>query len=405
MPEINQRLSAEEIAALEERYLFRTYSRTPLYIASGSGAVVYDLNGKSYIDMLAGIAVNALGYNHPRIVRVLREQAGQCIHVSNLFYHPWQGLLARRLAELSGLSRVFFANSGAEAVEAALKLARAWAKLNLPEDRAVRKSRVVAIEGSFHGRTYGALSATSTEKYRRPFAPLLEGFSFARANDIRDLEEKVNEETCAVIIEPIQGESGVRPMSGEFLGAARRLCDRYNALLIFDEIQCGLGRTGRYFSFQKYHLLPDLVTIAKPLAGGLPLSALIGAEKVAAAFSPGLHGTTFGGGPLACRVALEFLSVLEEENMLERVARNGDYLLSGLRELARSSKLIKEVRGEGLIIGVELEREGKPIVAALLEAGFITNCVHETTIRLLPPYVIERRQIDAFLDAFKKVLK
>lgn len=392
--------SKEEIISLEKTYLFNTYPRLPLFIERGSGVTVWDINGKSYTDMLGGIAVNALGYAHPRIIRAIREQIECCIHGSNLFYHPYQGQLAKKLVDISGLAKVFFTNSGTEAVEAAFKIAHAYAKQKGHPD----KYEIVALENSFHGRTAGALAATASEKYRKPFEPLLPGVRFAKPNHADDLAAKIDENTCAVIIEPIQGEAGVYPINGDYLRRARELCDRYDALLIFDEIQCGLGRTGRYFHFQKFNIKPDLLTVAKSLAAGLPLGAMLGSEKVANVFAHGDHGTTFGGGPLACRVALEFLSVIEEEGLLEHVAQMGTYLHNKLTGLKEKFAGIREVRGEGLMIGVQFTDSCKPLVEKLLQAGFITNCTHENVIRLLPPFIVQKQHIDAFVSALETIL-
>jgi predicted acetylornithine/succinylornithine family transaminase len=392
--------AAEKIALLESTYLFNTYKRSPLFIRRGRGVTVWDVRGKSYIDMLGGIAVNALGYGHPRILKVMRRQMASGVHFSNLFYHPYQGELAKKLVEISGLARAFFTNSGTEAVEAAFKIARAYAA----RKGYTGKFEIVALENSFHGRTLGALSATGTEKYRKPFEPLIPGIVLVRPNCIEDLEAAISERTCAVIIEPIQGEGGVVPMQGAYMQAARVFCDRRDALLIFDEIQCGLGRTGRYFQFQKFGLEPDLLTIAKPLAAGLPLGAVLGAEKVAQALAPGDHGTTFGGGPLACRVAMEFLAVLEEENLLPHVTAMGEYLRQKLLALQGKFDGLRQVRGEGLMIGIEFASNVKPLAERLLEAGFITNVVHDKIMRLLPPYIIEKQHIDAFISAFEKIL-
>lgn len=392
--------ATERVAQREAQYLFSTYKRSPLFIKDGKGMIVRDVQGRTYIDMLGGIAVNALGYNHPRIVKALRQQAGRVIHTCNLFYHPYQGLLAERLVKRSGLARAFFTNSGTEAVEAAFKVAHAYAKKKGRDD----KFEIVAVENSFHGRTTGALAATGTDRYRKPFEPLLPGVVFTPANDAAALQVCVSEHTSAIIMETIQGESGIYPMAGEFVQAARALCDRYDALLILDEIQCGLGRTGRYFCFQKFGVQPDLVTLAKPLAAGLPLGALLGGERVAHVLEPGEHGTTFGGGPLACRVALEFLDVLEEENLLDHVTRMGAYFRERLDAMRDRLPGLVDVRGDGLMIGIEFEGRGKALAERLLEAGFIVNPIQDRILRLLPPYIIEPTHIDQFVEALATVV-
>src|SRR5438270_9205807 len=297
--------SFEQISELEQRYLLPTYSRYPLAIARGKGAFVYDLEGRRYLDLIGGLGVNALGHAHPRIVRAIREQAARAIHVSNLYYNEYQGRLAEKLCQLSGLDRAFFSNSGTEAMESALELARA-AGHNSGGDG---KCKVVALAGSFHGRTFGALSMTGQDKYRAGFEPMLGGVEFVALNDVAGLKAAVDGNTCAIVLEPIQGEGGVRECSREFLQAARDAADQHQAALIFDEIQCGLGRTGTLFAYQHFGVMPDIVAIAKPLAAGIPLGAFLLREQFASALTTGKHGTPFGRGPLACRTALEYLAV------------------------------------------------------------------------------------------------
>jgi acetylornithine/N-succinyldiaminopimelate aminotransferase len=394
------RLQPDQIRALEDQYLFPTYRRSDLFVSHGLGAAVFDLNGRRYLDMLSGIAVCSLGYNHPRLARVLVEQGQRMIHCSNLFYHPFQGELARRLAELSGMARVFFTNSGTEAIEGALKIARAYARSQGNED----KPLILAMKNSFHGRTFGALSITAQEKYQAPFRPLVPDVQIIDEFTPAALESAFSGRVCAFVCEPIQGEAGVVPMPVEFLQAARRLCDRYDALLVLDEIQCGMGRTGKYFAFENSGIRPDLMTLAKSLAAGYPLGAILGNARVAASLKPGEHGTTFGGGPLACRLALEVLDVIAEEGLLARVEQLGGYLIDRLRALGSSHGTIGEVRGAGLMIGVELGAAARQTVERLLERGFICNVAHETTLRLLPPFVITREEIDEFLAALDAVL-
>ena len=315
-------MNLKQIVDLESKVLLANYKKYPLFVDKGRKCVVYDHAGKRYVDLLAGIAVNALGYNHPRITNILRKQIKKSIHVSNLFYHPYQALLAQKLVELSGLQKVFFCNSGTEAVEAAFKLARGYSYKNgLGEG----KFEILTLDNAFHGRTYGALSATASDKYRKPFAPLVPGFQFVRFNDVDDLKAKFNEKVCGIILEPLQGEGGIHACSEEFLKTARQLCDQYQALLILDEIQCGIGRTGRYFYYEKFDVHPDILTLAKPLGLGLPLGAVVTTDRIAPTFGPGDHGTTFGGGPLSCRVGFEFLKVMQEEGMLEKIRELGDY--------------------------------------------------------------------------------
>jgi len=389
------------VKELESKYLLGTYSRYELLADRGTGAYLIDKSNKRYLDLLAGIAVNALGYNHPRIKQVLRKQIKRPLHVSNLIYHEYQGRLAEKLCKISGLDRAFFTNSGTESIEGCLKFARAFAR---------PKFRVLSLDQSFHGRTFGALSATGQKQYREQFEPLVPGFEFVNFDDAEDLERKLTDDVCAVLIETIQGEGGIRPISEQFYRAARDLTAKKGALLIMDEIQCGLGRTGQWFAYHRFAppedkaLQPDMVALAKPLGLGIPLGAVILNEKVAAAIQAGQHGTTFGGGPLACRASLEYFHTLEDENLLERVRAVGGYFkqrLEGLKDLP----VVKEVRGEGLMLAVELSIPGKEIVKQLLQQGFILNCTHDTVLRMLPPFIITEKQIDKFMRALKPVLE
>ena len=319
---------------LAGRYLMNTYRRPPIVFVRGRGCYLYDHRGRKYLDFLGGLAVNALGYAHPRLTRVMRREAGRAVHVSNLFHHPYQGPLARKLAEWSGLDRVFFTNSGTEAIEGALKLAR----LAAHQRRTEGKTRILALENSFHGRTIGALSITHPAKYREPFGPLLAGVEFVRFNDVADLEAKFDDSVCAIVIEPIQGEGGIYPISTAFWTRARELSSHYGAALIADEIQSGLGRTGRAFAYQRHGSLPDIVVVAKPLAGGLPLGAILARESFAECLSPGLHGSTFGGGPLACAVALEFLSTVEDERPAGKYSRSRRAIALGTNPPGRGGR-------------------------------------------------------------------
>lgn len=396
-------ISPRKIRALESRYLMNTYRRPPIVFTHGSGCWLYDATGREYLDFLAGIGVNALGHAHPRLVDVIRQQAARAIHVSNLFHNPYQGPLAKKLAEWSGLDRVFFTNSGTEAIDGALKLARACARANMSNGPS-RKTRILALENSFHGRTFGALSVTHAAKYREPFMPLVPGVDFIRFNDVSDLEAKFDETVCAILLETIQGEAGIFPVSEAFWSRARALADQFSAALIADEVQCGLGRTGGRFAYQKFNSLPDIVTVAKPLAGGLPLGAIIASEKFASAFSPGMHGTTFGGGPLVCAVALEFLATMEEDGLLENIRKRGAELRAGLEKLSGRFHFIRAIRGEGLMLGVELAHDGAPHVETALRRGLLINCTHERILRLLPPFVIQASDVEEFLEKFEAAL-
>lgn len=394
-------LKAEEIQALEEKYLFPTYKRAELFCSYGTGVHVYDLSGKRYLDFLSGISVNSLGYNHPRLVRAFLEQGQRMIHSSNLFYNPYQGLLAKKLAELSGMSKVFFTNSGTEAMEAALKIARAYGNSKNPD----QKSEILTLKNSFHGRTFGALSITTQEKYQAPFRPLVPDIRIVEEFTVEALEKAFSERVCALVLEPIQGEGGVFPLPDDFMHAARELCDRYDALLIADEIQCGLGRTGKYFGFEHYGIQPDVITLAKSLAAGYPLGAMLGNERVAGSLKAGDHGTTFGGGPLACRLALEVLSVIEDEGLVAKAKESGDYLFRGLEDLATKHPCMREIRGKGLMIGVELGTMAKDAVSRLLGKGVIANAAHETVLRILPPLIIASKDSDEFLAVLDEVLR
>ena len=395
----------EQIAELERRYLLGTYNRYPIALTRGKGVFLYDLEGRRYLDFVAGLGVNALGHAHPRIVKTIREQAGKLIHVSNLYYHEYQGALAEKLCTLLGSSfgnaRAFFSNSGTEAIEGSIKLAR------LAGHRAggEGKSRLVALQGSYHGRTFGALSLTGQEKHRKGFEPMLEEVTFVAQNDIEGLRGAVSDNTCAIVLEPIFGEGGIYECSVEFLQECRAAADRHKAALIFDEIQCGLGRTGTMFAFQSFGVTPDIVAIAKPIAAGLPLGAFLAKEEFANAISPGQHGTTFGGGPLACRVALEFLAIVEEEKLLDNVNRVGTYLQQELKTIVEKSAAAIEVRGRGFIQGINLEIPARPIVDAALAEGVLFNSTQDTVVRFLPPYLLEEKHVDKGIRVLKKLLK
>jgi acetylornithine/N-succinyldiaminopimelate aminotransferase len=391
---------ASAAAAPESKtHLMNTYRRPEQVFVRGRGCHLYDASGRRYLDFLTGIGVNALGYLHPRLVRVMKREAGRTVHVSNLYHHPFQEPLAAKLAAWSGHDRVFFTNSGSESIDGALKLARARAR-----KIGDRKTRILALENSFHGRTFGALSVTATPEYRQPFEPLVPGVDFVHFDDATDLEAKFGDDVCAIVIEPIQGEGGIHPVSEAFWQRARELATRHGALLIADEIQSGLGRTGRAFAFQRFEEKPDVVTVAKPLAGGLPLGAFLASEEAAAAFVPGMHGSTFGGGPLACAAALEFLTTIEEEHLLENVRRRGAEIREGLQLLGSRAGLVREVRGEGLMLAMELEVEGASYVDRARERGLLINCTHKRTLRFLPPFILGDRDVEEFLKKMKRVL-
>lgn len=387
----------------EADLLLPTYERNPVLFTHGSGVYLWDSNGKKYLDFLSGIGVNALGHRHPAIQKVISIQAGKLIHVSNLFFHEYQAELAKRLTKISGFDKAFFCNSGTEAWEGALKLARVYAR-SQSRNGHQPKWRILALDNSFHGRTFGSLATTGQAKYRAPFAPLMPGVGFVRLNDVADLKRQFDGSVCAVCLETIQGEGGIHPLSPEFLETARTLTKKHGALLILDEIQCGLGRTGRYFAYQHYGIQPDIVTVAKPLAAGLPLGAILTTNQVASSIHPGMHGTTFGGGPLSCAVAIEFLK--QTDRLLGNVRQMGAYFRRELDGLAKKHASVAEVRGLGLMLALDLKSAdlAKAVVRQLLDNGIIINRTHETVLRFLPPYIIEKKHVDEVIRALDQAL-
>jgi acetylornithine/N-succinyldiaminopimelate aminotransferase len=392
--------SLEEIMALEQSYLLQNYARYPLALHRGKGCYVYDTGGKRYLDLISGIGVNSLGHAHPRITKVIRQQAALLLHTSNLYYHEYQGRLAERLAKVSGLTRSFFCNSGTEAMEGALKMFRAHGN-SISSD----KHEVVSLEGSFHGRTLGALSITGQPKYRKDFEPLLPGTRFVPRNDCEALEATVNDNTAGIALEFIQGEGGIYPISERFIRKARELADKHDALLVFDEIQCGVGRPGTYFTYQLLDpvVMPDVVIAAKPIACGIPLGVIIANEKAAATIKSGMHGSTYGGGPLACRVALEFFDVLEE--LLPSINAIGSYFRMRLTGLMQQFPFLKEIRGQGLMIGLELTFPCKQLVLDGIKRGLLFNCTHETVLRFLPPYILAEQDVDRAITILTRIFK
>jgi acetylornithine aminotransferase/acetylornithine/N-succinyldiaminopimelate aminotransferase len=397
------RMSLASVMKSEEKLLLPTYDRHKILFEKGRGLYLWDSEGNKYLDFLSGIGVNALGHGHPRIQAALKKQAGKLIHVSNLFFHEYQAELAQKLTKISGLDRAFFCNSGTEAWEGALKLARAYARTQNNNGHKA-KWRLLALEGSFHGRTFGSLATTGQKKYRQPFAPLMPGVGFVGFDDVDDLKRQFDGSVCAICLETVQGEGGIRPVSAEFLRTARELTERTGALLILDEIQCGLGRTGKYFAYQHYGIKPDVLTVAKPLAAGLPLGALLTTNRAAAGFHPGIHGTTFGGGPLACAVAVEFLDVLS--GLLDHISELGDYFQERLENLKTRHGSIREVRGMGLMLAMDLDsaERAKAVVTQLLRDGILINRTHETVLRFLPPYIIQKKHVDQVVRALDSAL-
>jgi predicted acetylornithine/succinylornithine family transaminase len=390
---------AQAIAELEQEYLLQNYARYPLTLARGKGCYVYDLAGKRYLDFITGIGVSALGHAHPQIAKVIREQATRLLHTSNLYYHEYQGRLAKRLVEMSGLNRAFFCNSGTEAVEGAIKMAHSHGRSIRPE-----KHEIIALDNSFHGRTIGALSITGQPKYRADFEPLMPGVKFVRGNDLAGLEAAFGDNTAAIFMELIQGEGGIYPMTPEFIAKARELASRHDALLVADETQCGVGRPGTYFAYQRSSpvVMPDVVVAAKPVACGLPLGFILANEKAAAAIRPGMHGSTFGGNVLACRVAVEFCEMLD--GLLPQIQRVGGYFHVALNDLARKHGVVKEVRGFGLMLGMELNVPGKQLVLDAIGEGLLINCTHDTVLRFLPPYIVTEKEVDKALKILGKLL-
>jgi len=394
----------DQIRAAEAKLLLSTYDRNPILFVSGQGVHIVDEKGDSYLDLLSGIGVNALGYNHPVIQEAIAKQSRALIHTSNLFYHEGQAELALRLTERTGLDRVFFANTGTEAWEGAMKLARAYAGLKRSEGVNIG-TRFLALEQSFHGRTFGAVSTTHKAKYREPFGPVVPGVEFVRFNDVADLRAKFSTDVCAILVEAIQGEGGIRPLTQEFLAEARALATSTGALLIVDEIQSGMGRTGKWCAYQHYGIQPDVTTLAKPLAGGLPLGAVLCTEEVARVMHAGMHGTTFGGGPLACAVAIAVIDYMERENLLAHATEVGDYFQAQLRALAARHEAIVDVRGKGLMLAAELDSAdlAKLVVAEMLKRHILINCTSDTVLRFLPPYILERSHVDTAIAALDEI--
>ena len=397
-------MNLNSIMDAEKNLLLPTYDRQKVLFTRGKGVYLWDSKGKRYLDFLSGIGVNALGHAHPAVLKVIKDQAGKLIHTSNLFYHPYQSELAKRLTRMSGMDRAFFCNSGTEAWEGALKLARAYARANNSNGHKA-KWRLLALENSFHGRTFGALSTTGQAKYRDPFMPLVPGVDFVAFNDVEDLKRQFDGSVCAVCVETIQGEGGINLVSQEFLQTARELTRKSDALLLLDEIQCGLGRTGKHFAYQQYGIQPDIVTVAKPLAAGLPLGALLTTNQVATAMQPGLHGTTFGGGPLACAVAIEVLKQMDK--LKGHVSKLGSYFLGKLQGLRAKHPSVNSVRGIGMMLAIDLESAdlAKGVVANLLANGILINRTHDTVLRFLPPYIIEKQHVDQVVDALDEALR
>lgn len=398
-----------ELQAAESKLMLNTYARYPLLLTRGEGVHLYDADNNEYLDLLSGIGVCALGYNHPAITAAITEQAKTLVHTSNLFYHPHTAELALRLTEMTGLDRVFLTNSGTEAWEAALKLARAHAGLlrsQVPDGKRIG-TKFLAVEHSFHGRTMGSVATTHKAAYREPFMPVMPDVEFIPFNDVAALQAAFSTDVCGICIEVLQGEGGINPVSADFLRAARALCDSTGALLLFDEIQSGMGRTGKWCAYQHYDVMPDITTLAKPIAGGIPMGAMLATEEAARAFTPGMHGTTFGGNPFACAVAIAAIDTIKRDNLLAHNTELGNYFLAQLRNLGAKHASIKEARGLGLMIGLELHSAdiAKSIQEAMMNTHHILlNRTHDTVLRFLPPYLITREHVDQTITALDTLL-
>jgi acetylornithine/N-succinyldiaminopimelate aminotransferase len=399
-------MNLASIQAAESKLLLNTYQRNPYLFVSGQGVYLRDADGNDFLDLLSGIGVSALGYAHPAVEAAIHAQSKRLIHTSNLFYHEDTAELALRLTEISGLDRVFFTNSGTEAWEAALKLARAHAGRLRAEGRQIG-TKFLALEHSFHGRTMGSVATTHKEKYREPFAPVMPNVEFVRFNDVDDLRAKFSNEVCAICIETVQGEGGIHPVTQQFFAAARELCNSTGALLLADEIQSGMGRTGKWFAYQHYGILPDVTTLAKPIANGIPMGAMLCTNDAALAFTPGMHGTTFGGGPLACAVAIAVIDTIKQERLLEHINEVGEFFHSELSRLATRHDCIIDVRGLGLMLGLELNSAelATQVTGHMMERRIILNRTSETVLRFLPPFLLERKHVEIAITALDEVLK
>ena len=384
------------------RYIMNTYTRYPVVLRKGRGMKVWSADGKEYLDFVGGVAVNILGHCHPRVVVAIQKQAQRLIHVSNYYYIEPQIKLAKLLVEHSFADKVFFCNSGAEAIEAAIKLARKYAKEQVHPNR----FEIIAAKNSFHGRTFAAVTATGQEKFQKGFEPLVPGFKHVPFNDIQAIREAVTAETCAILLEPIQGEGGVRVAGQEYLKEVRALCNEQNILLILDEVQTGMGRTGKLFAYEHFGITPDIMAIAKGLGGGVPIGAMLTTDKVASGFQPGNHASTFGGNPLVCAAGVATLeTILEDGFILDQCNRMSAYIIEKLEQLkTKFPSLIREVRGKGLLLGMELTIDGDPIVRACLEKGFLINCTSGTVLRFIPPLIVQRKDIDQLFDVLHGIL-
>lgn len=393
-------MNKEEVVELDKKYVMHTYSRIPLVIDRGEGVRVWGKDGKEYLDFISGIGVNAIGHCHPEVVAAINCQTRKLFHCSNLYYIELEAKLAKVLCDISFADKAFFSNSGAEANEAAIKLARKFgSKQN------GKPYQIITMKDSFHGRTITTLKATGQTKYQHGFGPFPPGFRYASFNDLKAVRSSVSNKTCAIMLEPVQGEGGLNVASEDFLKGLRQLCDKKGILLILDEVQCGLGRTGEMFAYEHYRIEPDIMTLAKPLGGGMPIGATLAKEKIASFFEPGNHASTFGGNPVVCSAALAFLKVLEEENLVERARKKGEYFREELEKLRETFSFIKEIRGKGLMIGLRLTFPGKNMVEKCREEGLLINCTTDNVLRFLPPLIVEKKDIDEAIEILKEVMR
>ena len=396
-----EKLSTKELIEKSEQYIFSTYTRFPIVLTRGEGTKVWDSDGKEYLDFVSGIAVLNLGHRHPRITEAIHQQSKLLAHVSNLFYSEPQIRLAELLVTNSFADKVFFCNSGAEANEAAIKLSRKFFK----DKGEPRRYEIITMENSFHGRTMATLSATGQEKFHHGFEPLFNGFSYVPFDNPQAVEDAITDATCAVMVEPIQGEGGVNCPSPDYLKKLRSICDTHGLLLIFDEVQVGMGRTGKLFAHQHYGVAPDIMTLAKALAGGMPIGAMLATDECASSFSPGTHASTFGGNPLSCAAGVATVETLIEGTILENCQHMGEYFYSQLLSLSEKRPCIKKVKGKGLILGIELTCEGAPVVKECAKRGILINCTLGNIVRFLPPLIITKKEIESLIKTLDEVLE
>lgn len=390
-------MNTKDIIEIYNQYVIPNYTRNPILLVKGSGVDVWDAEGKRYLDLFSGWAVSLLGHCHPGVVKAIQTQAAKLQHAPNIYYTEPQGLLAKHISEKSFGGQCFFCNSGAEANEAAIKLARIHNAVS-------GRYKIITFSDSFHGRTIATVTATAQPKYHKGFAPLVEGFTYVPFNDLEALKKSVDDKTCAIMLETIQGEGGINIATKDFLQGMRKLCNEKGLLLILDEVQCGMGRTGKYFAYQHYNVEPDIMTLAKALGGGVAVGAMTAKKEIARSLVPGSHASTFGGNPLACAAGVAVFETIEKENLLDNVITMGDYSVKQLKLLQNTCKIIKEVRGVGLMIGIELNTSGTDLIKRCIQAGLFLNCTHDNVIRFMPPLNVKKEHIDEGLNILKSIL-